>query len=462
MQKRGTMRLSVWQSLAASSLLLGAFATAETRPQYGGTLRTTTRIAPASLDPADRSQPDSIARRNLECLIFDTLIILDDRGRLQPGLATSWKVEPGNQRWQFWLRRGVKFHDGSPLTPEAVAASLRVANPNWNIMAAVDSVIIERNAPAPDLAVELARATNGIAKRGPGGSITGTGPFRISEWQPGKKLALAAEENYWAARPFLDGVEIEMGKTSRDQLISLELGKAEVTEVGPEQAHRASTEGRRVVTSSPVELMTLLFARDRQSPEEGKLRDALALSIDRASIRSVVLQGEGDPSGAILPNWISGYAFVFPAEQNLSRAKQVRSEIRQAPTWTLGYDPGDALARVIAERVALNARDAGLSLQTTTAASTDLRLTRFALASLTPRVALAALAAITKTPMPKPVGVAMDDLYQGESSLLQTQRLIPLFQLPVSYALNPSVQNWDQDRDGRWHLEDVWLGGNRP
>jgi hypothetical protein len=77
-------------------------------------------------------------------------------------------------------------------------------------------------------------------------------------------------------------------------------------------------------------------------------------------------------------------------------------------------------------------------------------------------VALAAVAAITKTAMPKPVGISMEDLYQGESSLLRTQRLIPLFQLPVSYALNPSVQNWDQDRDGRWHLEDVWLEGNRP
>ena len=456
------MKLSGWRRLAVSSLLLGISALAETRPQYGGTLRTTTRIAPSSLDPADRTQSDSLARRNLSSLMFDTLVVMDNRGRLQPALASSWKTEPGNQRWQFWLRRGVKFHDGSPLTPEAAAASLRVASPGWSILAAVDSVIIERDSPAPDLGAELARARNGIAKRGPGGSVTGTGPFHVTDWQAGKKLMLAAEEGYWAGRPFLDAIEIEMGKNSRDQLIALELDKADVTEVAPEQSHRASTEGRRVLTSSPIELMALVFARDRQSTADGKLRDALALSVDRASIGSVVLQGAGEPSGAILPSWVSGYAFVFPTEQNLSRAGQERSEIRQVPSWTLGYDAGDALARVIAERIALNARDAGLILQTTTSGSADVRLLRITLGSLNPRLALATVAATTGIAAPKMGGAAVEELYQAESAMLQTQRLIPLFQLPAGYALNSSVQDWDQDRDGSWHLEDVWLGGNRP
>ena len=456
------MKLFGWQWLAVSSLLLGMSALAETRPQYGGTLRATTRIALASLDPADRVQTDSLARRNLDGLMFDTLVMMDNRGRLQPALATSWKAEPGSQRWQFWLRRGVKFHDGSPLTPEAVAASLRVANPGWSILAAVDSVIIERDAPAPDLGAELARARNGIAKRGPGGAVTGTGPFRVTEWQPGKRLMLAAEEGYWAGRPFLDAIEIEMGKNPRDQLIALELGKADLTELAPEQSHRAATEGRRVLTSSPMELIALAFARDRQSPEDGKLRDALALSIDRASIGSVVLQGAGELSGAILPSWVSGYAFVFPTEQNLARARQERSEIRQLPSWTLGYDAGDVLARVISERIALNARDAGLILQPTTLSNADVRLLRIALESFNPRVALATVAATTGMPAPKASGGSVGELYQAESTMLQTQRLIPLFHLPASYALNSSVQDWDQDRDGSWHLEDVWLGSSRP
>jgi peptide/nickel transport system substrate-binding protein len=389
------------------------------------------------------------------------LVRMDGRGRLQPALATSWQAAPGNQRWQFWLRRGVKFHDGSPLTPEAVAAALRAGNADWTVLPAVDSVIIERNAADLDLAAQLARPRNAISKRSQGGTLIGTGPFHITDWQPGKKLSLAADEGYWGGRPFLDAIEIEMGKASRDQLLALDIGKADVAEVAPEQSHRSSTEGRRVVTSAPVELMALVFAKDRQSPEDGKLRDALALSIDRSSIRSVVLQGAGEPSAGILPNWVSGYAFVFPADQNLDRARQLRGELRQAPSWTLGYDAGDPLARVIAERIALNARDAGITLQTTTSGAADLRLVRSTLASLNARIALAAAASETGLLAPKLSGDSVDELYQAESGMLQSQRLIALFQLPVSYALSPAVRDWNQERDGSRHLENVWLG-SRP
>jgi peptide/nickel transport system substrate-binding protein len=456
------MKLFGWQWLVVSSLLLGAWAAAETRPQYGGTLRVTTHIALQSLDPADRSQPDSIARRNLARLMFDTLVTVDDHGRLRPALATSWRAEPGNQRWQFWLRQGVKFQDGSFLTPEAVAGCLRAANPGWNVLASTDSVIVERDAPAPDLAFELARVRDVIVKRMPGGTVVGTGPFHVANWQPGTKLALAAEEGYWAGRPFVDAIEIEMGKNPRDQSISLELGKAEIAEVVPGQSHPASGDVSRIVSSGPVELMALVFAQDRQSADDGKLRDALALSIDRTSIRLVVLQNTGEPCGGILPNWISGYAFVFPTEQNLSRARQERSEVPRAVPWTLGYDADDASARVIAERIALNAKDAGILLQTTTSGKSDIRVARIPLASVDPRTALAAVAANVGLPAPRVADGSVDALYQAETAMLQTQRLIPLFQLPVTYAVSPTVRDWSMSPDGSWHLASVWLGSREP
>lgn len=450
------MRLSGWQWLAVSSIVLSAMAWAETRPQYGATLRTATNIAPVALDPA--AQPDSVAKRNVTRLMFETLVTMDDRGRLQPALATSWQASPGNQRWQFWIRRGVKFHDGSPLTPEAVAAALRAVNSDWSVSPAADSVVIEQNVPDPDLPAWLARPRNAISKRSEGGSLIGTGPFHVRDWQPGKKLALAANENYWGGRPYLDGIEIELGKASRDQLLGLDFGKAEVAEVLPEQSHSASTQGRRVMTSAAVELMALVFTRDRQNTTEGKLREALALSIDRNSIRSVLLQGVGEPSGSILPNWVSGYGFVFDNGQNLDRARELRSEVPRAPAQTLGFDATDPLARVIAERIVLNARDAGISLQTTNSGNSDLRLVRLLLPSLNPRVALVAMAASAGLNAPKITGNSTEDLYRTESELLRMQRIIPLFQLPVSYAVSPAVKDWNQDRDGSEHLEDVWMG----
>ncbi len=244
-------------------------------------------------------------------LMFDTLVATDESGRIQPGLATSWQASPGNQRWQFRIRRGVKFHDGTPLSAEIAAASLRVANPSWNVSADADTVVIEYSKSDAELLAELALPRNAILKRNPGGTPSGTGPFHIADWQPGKKLSLAAEENCWRGRPFLDAIEIEMGKSFRDQMTALELGKSDLVEVAPEQSHRISQEGRRLASSAPLELLALFFTRDAASPDEKLLREALALSVERGSIRSVLLQGAGQPAAGILPNWMSGYGFVF-------------------------------------------------------------------------------------------------------------------------------------------------------
>jgi len=73
-----------WRWLAASSLLLALAAAAQTRPQYGGTLRVVMRAGPSSLDPADATQPDSFARRSLTLLMFDTLVTIDGSGHAQP------------------------------------------------------------------------------------------------------------------------------------------------------------------------------------------------------------------------------------------------------------------------------------------------------------------------------------------------------------------------------------------
>ncbi len=84
-----------------------------------------------------------------------------------------------------------------------------------------------------------------------------------SGWDPGKKLTLTARDDYWGGRAFLDSIEIEMGKSFREQMILLDLGKADVVEIAPEQARHAAADGRRVENSAPAELMALVFTRER-------------------------------------------------------------------------------------------------------------------------------------------------------------------------------------------------------
>jgi peptide/nickel transport system substrate-binding protein len=457
------MKRFAWRWFAVSSMLMAVLlAQAETRPQYGGILHVAMRAAPASLDPADNTQPDSFARRSVTLLMFETMTTADDSGRLHAALATSWQAIGGNQRWRLRLRRDVKFHDGSVLTPDVAAASLRDANPTWNITADADSVKIDCGSADLELPAELALPRNAIVRRNPDQKPIGTGPFQIIDWQPTKKLTLGANESYWQGRPFLDGIEIEMGRSFRDQMTALEIGREDLVEVAPEQAHRVSLESRQVASSAPMELIALIFTRDVQTPDEKLLREALALSVDRSSIRSVLLQGAGSPAGGVLPNSISGYGFVFPTGSDLARARRDREQVHAIPTWTLAYDNSDAVARLLAERVALNAKDAGLSLQPTSAATADVRLVRIALASADPWVALAQIAASAGLPAQKRDGGSVEDLYLGEQSLLATQRIIPLFHLPATYAVTAALKSWTVRSSGAWDLADSWLGSGKP
>jgi ABC-type transport system substrate-binding protein len=452
---------SVWRLLVASNLMLASLAVAQSRPQYGGTAHIALRVAPSSLDPADITPTEPIARGSLNALMFDNLVTVDNLGHIQPSLATSWQSDPSNQRWQFWLHRGVKFHDGSALTADAAAASLRAANPAWNIYANGDSVMVETIAPTPYLPAQLAMPHNAIAKRNPGATVSGTGAFQVSDWQPGKKVTLSVQEDYWNGRPFLDGITIDLGKGSRDQLISLDFGKTDIVELAPEQVHRAAADNRLVMHSQPVMLIALVFTKDRVSPEEGRLREALSLSIDRISIRNVLLQGQGEPASGLLPNWLTGYEFAFFPEFNLQRAQQLSAGIRQTP-WTLAYDANDPLSRLIAERIALNARDAGLTIRITAGASADIRLVTAPLPSLNPQLALSSLASSFGLPSPKIAGSSIEELFQAESTAVQTQRVIPILRYPLAYAVNQSCHGFGLGRRGNWQASDVWLGAPRP
>jgi len=455
------MRLFACHYLAVSSLFLGLLAQAETRPQYGGTLRVMTHAAPTTLDPADARAPDSFARRAITSLLFDTLVTMDETGHTRPGLAESWQSGGGNLRWQLRLRHGVKFHDGTQLTGEIAAASLRLGNPMWSVRADGDLVIITCDAPLPDLPAELALSRNAIVKRDGEEKLSGTGPFHIVEWQPGKTLRLAAEEDCWRGRPFLDGVEIELDRSFRDQSSALEAGRADLIEVAPEQAHHFSPAKGRLLSSGPAELVALVFGRDVSSPDDKLLREALGLSVERGSMQSVLLQGAGQPTGGLLPTWISGYGFVFPTQSDLPRARQLRGQVQAARIWTIGYEANDPLAKLIVERIALNAKDAGLSLVPTSVGSTDVRFVRIPLTSSDPWVALVWIAARTGFTDLKIKGGSVEELFATEQDAMATLRVIPLFHLPVFYAASSSLKDWSLGKDGSLDLADAWLGAAR-
>jgi MarR-like DNA-binding transcriptional regulator SgrR of sgrS sRNA len=349
----------------------------------------------------------------------------------------------------------VTFADGSTLTCSIADDSLRAANPDWKVFCSGEVLFIERDSPAPNLPAELALLRNCITKRN-GSLLDSTGPFAIAQWNPGKKLILAAREDAWAGRPFVDSIEIDLGKSFREQAASFDLGKADLIEVAPEEARRAAAEGRLVQTSAPLELMALVFAHDRQSAEEAHLRQALSLSIDRGLLNNVVLQGAGEPTGSLLPNGMTGYGFLFPSAANMTAAQEERAQVAQAGVWTLSFDPSDSVERVIAERIVLNASEAGLRLQITAGNGADIHLARIPLVSPDARTALAELAATLGLARPRAAD-SIESLFAAENALLQSGRVIPLLHLRSAYAARDIVMDSKEDRSGSWRLENVWL-----
>ncbi len=447
------MKRIAYLLLAAISLALAA--SAATRPRYGGTLRVMMQSSPSTIAlPVNSSTAEYWDAARLLSLVADNLVTMDAQDHPHPALALAWQSDATARHWQFTLRHGVKFHDGTTASAEAIAPILGAIHPEWNVHGSGETLVIDTETSSPSLLAELALPRCLILKRSPSGSPVGTGAFVVGEWQPGKLLKLAANEESWAGRPFLDAIEVEFGKPLRDQSIALELGKTDVI-AAPAQASGS----QRLRTSLPVEMMALVFSANSKA-QDPHLREALALSIDRKPIQAVLLKGAGDPAGSLLPNWMTGYSTVFPAQVNIPRAKALLAGSRQ-PAITLSYDPRDPQAQLIAERIALNAREAGITVQVSLSGAPDLQLVRVVLPSGDPATALRDLTRALGLQQPILHANAVEQLYQAECTLLQGYTVIPLFHIPVATAAGTRVQNWAPSRLGLWNLADLWLEDSR-
>jgi peptide/nickel transport system substrate-binding protein len=400
---------SLWIAAASALIALGTIDAAR-RPRYGGELRVEMRAALRTLDPA--------VTATLVPSVFETLVRFDEKGDPQPGLATSWSHDAERKRWVFTVRPNVMLHNGTPWSPRGGV------------------IEIADDQPLPKILREMARPSSAIVVHGEDGSLIGTGPFRIAHWEAEKSATLAANDAYWAGRPFLDAIDIRMGRALRDQELDLESGKTDVAEILVTDARRLRQAGVTISSTPFVETLALAF-ENSNVPET--TREALALSIDRATINNVLLQRQGEPSAALLPHWLSGYSFLFPSARNIARAKQLAGG--SAPL-AFAYDRQDPILRPIGERIAVNASEAGITLKN--AATADVRLIRLPIPSRDSSAALEDLAEILKFPPPAA------DPFEAERALLAGYRVIPLLHLPQMWAISGAVRNWPR-------LADVWL-----
>jgi ABC-type transport system substrate-binding protein len=282
---------------------------------------------------------------------------------------------------------------------------------------------------------------------GPGIADLNAG-FTATRWESGRRAVFTADENAKGGRPFLDAVDVQMARPQRERAI--EFGRADLVEVTP--AYR-TPQGQRIWSSQPARVVALVFGT---RAADVRVREAIALAVDRAAIHTVLLQRQGEISGALLPQWISGYSFLFPAAADMARARSlVAAAMPAARNLTLA-----AADRTMAERIALNARDAGLAVTVVPAgAAADVRLAEQRIVSSDPSTALTAIAAAFDLPAPAPAAKP-EALYTAERALLEGFRAVPLFHVPDLYAVGPRVRGGPGIGPlGEWRFESLWLEG---
>jgi peptide/nickel transport system substrate-binding protein len=402
------MKRTAFRWIAAASLLIVASTHAARRPRYGGDLRIETRALLRSMDPTEWPVETSEEFPWLTSAVFETLVRLDARGEPQPWLAISWTHDAVRKSWIFTPRPNVVLQNGATWAPAPI--------------------VIPDERPIEQILRDLSRPKNAIVIRSADGALTGTGAFRIARWQASRSATLAAHDGYWGGRPYLDSVQIQFGREYADQAADLQLGKADVIDANLPVKKAAATRATA----------TLALQFDGRVPDA--VREAIALAIDRASIHSVILQKQGDASAALLPQWLSGYALVFPTERNLAKARQL---VPSPVNLNWSYDAKNPLVRSIAQRIEVNVREIGITLHSSLGGG-DATLLVLPVTSAGSEIALEDMAAMLKMPF------TPSSSYESERALLNGFRVIPIVQLPRVWSLSAHVHNWPR-------LEEVWI-----
>jgi peptide/nickel transport system substrate-binding protein len=300
--------------------------------------------------------------------VFDKLILQDEKQALIPGLATSWKaIDPTT--WEIRLREGVRFHDGSPFGAEDVAFTVKRAvdvpkssSPFALYVKTIKEVVIKgphlvhltTAEPSPLLPWDL--STFGIIskKHGEGAATEdynagkaaiGTGPYKLVSFSPNERIVLQRNDDYWGGRERWAKVTFSLIANQASRTAALLAGDVDAIDtVATQDIERLkSTAGIAVWRSPSNRVIYLIMDSHRDVAEhirdaDGKamtvnplkdrrVRQALSASIARDALVERIMEGEGIPTGQLVPPGFFGHdpTIATPA-QNLEAARKLLAD----------------------------------------------------------------------------------------------------------------------------------------
>ena len=345
---------TAWLALVA--LMIGPGMAVPAAPQPAGTLVVGLVAEPVNLDPAQVTDLNSnrVGRRIVETLAT----FPDESTQIVPGLAESWTVSKDGLRYTFKLRKGISFHDGTPLNAEAVKFSIErqinaehpfnklgkypFANYFFGNVKAVEVVdpstveFVLKEPRASFLAILTAGAASivsptAVKKLGVDYALqpVGTGPFRYVAWDRGQRVVLERNAQYWKSPVKVERVIYRPIVEDQARLTELLTGALDLI-VGTPPDFVAQLENNPKVTllkQVGAHVWYLGINNQKKPFDDKRVRQALNYAVNKEAIVRDVLKGTGSMSaGPVLPGTWGADAGLKPYPYDPERAKKLLAD----------------------------------------------------------------------------------------------------------------------------------------
>jgi peptide/nickel transport system substrate-binding protein len=285
--------------------------------------------------------------------VAETLVTTDKQGVLVPGLAEKWAVSEDGLTWTFKLRGNAVFHDGSAVTAETAAASLKRALAGVGVLS--QAPIAEIANDGSDVRIRLTKpfsalpaylvhfstiilAPSSFDGAGKVTQIVGTGPYKVKALTPPGRLEMQASGSWWGGKPRIEEVSYLAVGQGETRALMAESGEADLVfsmlpvsvdrlRANPKLDVRIATIPRTRILK--VNAASLFF-------DQVEERQAISAAIDRVGITKVILRNPDLAAAQLFPPAMKGWnvASVRPLERNVEKAK----ELLTAAGWRPGRD----------------------------------------------------------------------------------------------------------------------------
>ena len=350
-------------------ILLVTFASYATEPRIGGDLTFATGSPVQTLDPHLALNENSI---QVSKTIYQPLVKYSTENEdeaIRPCLATSWEVKEQGKEWIFHLRKGVKFHDGTPLNADAVVFSFeRQLNPNHpyyeekcfygryllgeviDKVRAVDEQTVRFTLKIPyapfiySLTSPAAMIVSPEAVKALGENFyrhpAGTGPFKLLSWKKDGEVVLGRYEDYWGEKAYLNNLvfrPIREEDLRAQALIKGEIEGAQLEDVARIKSGVEFADQLKLMGVSHLEVVYLTLNMRKGPLNRLKVREAVYRAINKEKLQEMFYPEKAIIARGLIPPALWGYnPDLSEYEFDHGRAKKLLKEAKvEKPTLSL-------------------------------------------------------------------------------------------------------------------------------